>query len=190
MGQYNKIEYWGNRQNPNNKSGIQAVGVHTKIVEPFIDDNLNILEYGPGIGRMVDLYRSQDQISFYDISSIYKDRLQEKCKNIGLKIDQCIIDDSGEITTPFNDNEFDVVCVFEVLLHCPETEIAKVINELSRIAKKVLVVTWYDGGKSKCVGHCWTRDYKAMLIENGMGIVHWDENSLPQQTFFIYEKNK
>lgn len=187
MGQYNKIQYWGTRDNPNNKEGDAAAERHISGIKNFIEDNINILDYGPGIGRMTMLYSNQSGITFYDISENYKNRLEEKCKNEGLKIYDYIIDTSEKIETPFKDSEFDLVCAFEVLLHCPEDEVTDVLTELARIGKKVMVVTWFTNNTQN-IGHCWTRDYKQILTENNMTIHHWDEQVFDRQVFFIYGK--
>jgi 2-polyprenyl-3-methyl-5-hydroxy-6-metoxy-1,4-benzoquinol methylase len=187
---YNKISFWENRNNPNNDNGKTTTPDHIKIVKPFLPPDINLLDYGPGVGRMIDLYKNQTHINFYDISPTYKSRLIQKCKNNNLKIDKYIIDKSGKIKTPFEDKEFDIVCAFEVLLHSPENEIEELINELARIGKKVIITTWYQDGKFINSGHCWTRDYKTLLMDNNFNLIHWKKinfNNTPQ-IFFIYSK--
>jgi hypothetical protein len=184
---YDKIKYWNNRAKPNSSNARAIADYHMEKVKPFIVKNSNILEYGPGIGRMIDLYKDQDYISFYDISSVYESELTRACENISLKINNFTIDKSGKIKTNFDNGQFDTLCAFEVLLHCPEDEIDEVINELSRISKEVIVITWYKGGESISSGHCSTRDYKKILLKNNLEIVHWDEDSFENQVFFIYE---
>lgn len=181
---YKKELYWGSRKEPNNNSCIARTPKHISLVRPYLDSGLNILEYGAGVGRMVELYESE--VSFYDISQIYKDRLISKCEEKGLKVKQYVIDQSGEIKTVFKDKEFDVVCVFEVLLHSPPSEIKDLMRELSRIGKRVMVITWYEGGTELNSDFCWTRDYKDIVNDLGLNLEHWDELSLDKQVFFIY----
>jgi len=185
---YNKIKYWNSRVDENNDFCRTITGLHVDKVKPFISPNSKILEYGPGTGRMIDVYSEQNEINFYDISDMYKTRLIENCEKKNLSVDNHIIDKSGNIKTNFNDNEFDVVCAFEVLIHSPEHEIELLINELSRIGKKVIIITWYDGGKKLSSDYCWTRDYKNLLIKNNLKLIHWDEKSFIKQVLFIYEK--
>lgn len=185
---YNKINYWETRKDPNNAHARTLTPHHIKTIKPFITDNVSVLEYGPGIGRMLDLYNNQTEINYYDITNVYRDRLVDKCKSSNVKINSYTIDTSGDITTQFEDNEFDIVCAFEVLLHSPETEITELMTELARIGKKVVIVTWYDNGSTTNSFHCWTRDYKKILNHNNLNLVHWDEESLKDQVFFIYEK--
>jgi len=185
---YNKISFWKNRYDPNSDNGRKTTPDHIKIVKPFLPPNINLLDYGPGVGRMIDLYKNQTHINFYDISPTYKSRLIQKCKNNNLKINKHIIDESGKIKTPFKDNEFDIVCSFEVLLHCPEAEIEEVIRELSRIGKKVIIITWYKKGETLVTKHCFTRNYKNLIKKNNLKLIHLDEDSLKSQIFFIYSK--
>jgi len=188
--EYNKIKYWNSRNDPNNDFCRSITQNHIKAVKPFITKNINILEYGPGIGRMIELYKDQSHINFFDISSNYKERLKQKCHNQDLKIQQYIIQKDSTIKTPFKDNEFDIVCAFEVLLHCPEEEIEEVIKELSRIGKKVIIITWYKNGETLKSGYCFTRNYKNLIKKNNLKLTHWDEDSFKSipQTFFIYNK--
>jgi len=185
---YNKISFWKNRNDPNSDNGRKIALDHIKLIKPFIPPNINLLDYGPGIGRMVDLYKNQTYINFYDISPTYKNRLIQKCKNNNLKINKYIIDESGDIKTPFKDKEFDIVCAFEVLLHSPENEIEEMMNELARIGKKVIITTWYQDGELISKGSCWTRDYKKLLTNNNLSLIRWEKinfNNTPQ-IFFIY----
>ena len=54
---YDKIEYWNSRNDPNNDFCRSHTSNHIKITRPFIGKNQNILEYGPGVGRMLELYK-------------------------------------------------------------------------------------------------------------------------------------
>ena len=187
---YDKIEYWNSRNDPNNDFCRSHTSNHIKITRPFIGKNQNILEYGPGVGRMLELYKDQNSINFFDISSKYKNRLELECLKQDLHIDQYVINSTQNIITPFKDNEFDIVCAFEVLLHCPEYEIEGVIKELSRIGKKVIIITWYRDGEFIKHNHCLTLNYKTLLIKHNLKLIHWDEDILKSipQTFFIYSK--
>ena len=187
---YNKIAYWNTRHEPNNDFCKSNTHKHIEAVKPFIDKNQNILEYGPGTGRMLELYKDQSHISFFDISDNYKERLKHNCQSQNLNIQQHIIQKDTAIKTPFKNDEFDIVCAFEVLLHCPEGEIEEVIRELSRIGKKVIVITWYTNGETISSDYCFTRDYKNIITKNNLKLIHWDADSFSSvpQVFFIYSK--
>lgn len=188
--EYNKVEYWNSRHDPNGDGCRSYTPNHIAAVKPFIGKNQNILEYGPGIGRMIELYENQSHINFYDISDIYSSRLKTVCENKNLKIQNQIIDKSGDIQTSFKDNEFDIVCAFEVLLHCPKEEIEDVIKELARIGKKVIVITWYLGGKEKILRGGYTGNFRNIIEKNNLNLHWWDEDTFSSvpQVFFIYGK--
>jgi SAM-dependent methyltransferase len=169
---YNKITYWSARRDPNNDLCRTFTHLHEKLVSPFLGKNLNV----------------QDGVSFYDITNTYKDRLLKKCEQNDLLIKKFIVDETGVITTPFEDTEFDVVCSFEVLLHSPPNEIENLMQELCRIGKKVFVITWYKNGDESNSSHCWTRDYKKIINNNNFKLLHWDDKTINNQVFFIYSK--
>lgn len=185
---YNKITYWNKRKDPNNPTCRELTPKHIDLIRPLIEENKNVLEYGPGIGRMIELFRNQNSVNFYDISAAYKDRLESKFKENKIDIDKFIIDQSGTIKTDFNNDEFDIVFCFEVLLHSPPNDIIDLMRELARIGKTVIVTTWYENGNELGSTHCWTRDYKKILDDLGFKILHWDSESLDKQILFVYEK--
>lgn len=186
---YNKINYWGNRKDPNSSISKSTAHLQIEWTKNFLKKQDKVLDYGPGNLRTLDLYKNLDEISFYDISPLYKDTVEKKCASNNILIKDYIIDNSGVIKTPFKTNEFDVVICFEVFLHSPDTEIVELINELSRIGKKVIVSTWYEEGNYIHSNHCWTRDYKKILKENNLYITYWEENLWGnRQASFIYRK--
>jgi len=186
---YNKIKYWNSRKDPNSQQSKNTTDSQVEWTKKFINKSDKILEYGPGVLRLIGLYENLTNISFYDISDQYKSIVESKCREKDLIIDKYVIDKSGVISTTFSDNEFDVVICSEVFLHSPENEIVDLINELSRIGKKVIVTTWYSGGKFIHSGHCWTRDYKKILKENNLNLIYWEENMFDnEQVAFIYSK--
>jgi len=183
---YDKIEYWSDRNEPNSDKAVKLARAHSQWVQSFISSKYNILEYGPGVGRMVELYINNSSINFYDITFSYQNRLIDRCKEFGLVINKFIIDDSGQIKTPFKDHEFDVVTCFEVFLHSSHTEIKDLMLELARISHKVVVITWYEGGNVLQSNHCFTRDYRKIINDNNLNLLEWKENLFPNQVAFVY----
>lgn len=186
---YNKIKYWNDRKDPNSEQSKNTTNLQVEWTKKFIKKSDKVLEYGPGVLRLIGLYENLTNIYFYDISNQYKSVVEFKCNEKNLIIDKYIIDSSGTIKTPFNDHEFDVVICSEVFLHSPENEITDLINELSRIGKRVIVTTWFENGNNIHSNHCWTRDYKKIINDNNLNLIYWEEDLFDnKQLGFIYSK--
>lgn len=186
---YNKIEYWSNRNTPNSNDSLKNTESQIKWLSQFIDNKYKILEYGPGVLRLVDLYKNLVDINFYDITDKHKQIVENKCLSENIKINKFIIDNSGKVKTEFKDFEFDLIICSEVFIHSPDEEINELIIELARIGKKVIITTWYENGKYINKEYCWTRDYKKLLHENNMEILLWEENLFNnKQVGFVYKK--
>jgi len=93
---YDKIKYWRDRNEPNSDKAGRLTRAHSQWAQSFISSKYNLLEYGPGVGRMIELYIKNSTINFYDITSNYQNRLIERCKELELVINKIIIDDSGQ----------------------------------------------------------------------------------------------
>ena len=50
---------------------------------------------------------------------------------------------------PFKDNEFDVVCAFQILEHIPWEDFPTALSELQRVSKKNVVFSELDAGAEK-----------------------------------------
>ena len=92
---YDKIEYWGNRKDPNSELSKKTSDLQILWTKNFINEDDNILEYGPGVLRLLDLYKGRKKINFYDISTQYKNSVEKKCKDNNILIENYIIDNSG-----------------------------------------------------------------------------------------------
>lgn len=87
-----------------------------------------LLDVGCGRGEMLDIAQNM------------------KFKVTGLEVSAPMCDDvrvfEGEAQAmPFDDKSFDVVTMFDVMEHLPESDIYLVINELIRVARKTIVLT-------------------------------------------------
>ena len=184
---YNKIKYWNNRKDPNSKKGIKIADDQIKWMSPFVEDHYNVLEYGPGVGRLLPLYKKLEHINFYDISKIYEKQVRQRSRDLNINIKEYVIDTTNNIKTTFTDNQFDLVIASAVLLHVSEKEIKEVMKELARIGNKVLVTTWYDKKIKTRGDYCWSRDYKKIINNMGMEIELWKENAFHNQLGFIYK---
>jgi SAM-dependent methyltransferase len=63
------------------------------------------------------------------------------------------------ITLPYEDDSFDWVISFSVLLHVPPSDIARHVSEMLRVARRYLFVSTYTGSGDGLAAHCFAHDY-------------------------------
>ena len=94
---YDVVEYWNNRENPNSKNPNERnTQLHIDYVNSNIDEQDKILDFGPGVGRILPAYYRKNKITGYDISSKYKERLLKAAENE--KIDLELVIETKKIT--------------------------------------------------------------------------------------------
>lgn len=73
---------------------------------------------------------------------------------------------------PFDDDEFDVVLADAVLMYVPPDDIEYAISEMSRVAKKaIVVVDWHDRSRLGVVkNYHWARNYERLLTDQGFKV--------------------
>ena len=193
---YDVVEYWNLRDDPNSKNPDER---NTKMHLNFVNSNIGIddkiLDFGPGVGRILPAYNENNEITGYDVSSKYKKRLFETAKkqNINLKL---IIENKILTKFSFDDNQFDATVSISVLLHQPPENITNIMCELARISEKVLIVSWYDptipydyaDKKRDNTKFCFNHNYKEICKENNLIINYWDYKNEGKQVYFIYER--
>ena len=110
------------------------MGLSRKNVATFALDNVpcgTMLDVGCGRGEMVRIAQNMGFDAF------------------GIEASRKMCDDMKVFfgtaqNIPFDDNAFDVVTMFDVLEHIPEQDIAQVLSELNRVAKKTVIITASD----------------------------------------------
>ena len=194
MTSYDVIEYWNKRDNPNSKNPNERNTLkHISFVKENIRLNDKILDYGPGIGRILPAYSENNKITGYDVSSKYKERLLETARQKKIELD-LIIDKAILTEFSFNNDEFNVVVSISVLLHQPPKDIVNIMCELARVATKVVIVSWhnptipYDSADEKPDNSkfCFNHDYKEICKENNLKIDSWQYDSEAKQIYFVY----
>jgi len=98
---------------PKNTSSLLDVGCGNGILCN------NVKSYLPGIKRVVGFERSEEAIKYVNTE-----------KKIG---------DISEL--PFKESEIDTVCALEVLEHLPQQVYKLALKEISRVTKKVIIIT-------------------------------------------------
>lgn len=191
---YNEVAYWNKRTNPNS-SNPKTTEKHISFVNKNIKSKDKILDFGPGVGRILPAYENINKIWAFDVSSEYSKKLMDKSKKINLEID-LTVNKEENIKLPYEDNQFDSVVCISVLLHQRPQNIINIMKELSRVGKKVIVVSWYEEGKSfsdsdtesKNNVYCFNYDFKKLCNDNNMEISQWEVHRDLNQSFFVFNK--
>ena len=137
---YDEIEYWNKRENPNAKN--PDTEKHIKYVKENLKGCKNILDFGCGVGRIFPAYEKIDTVEGYDISSNYKSIIIEKSNEFDFKLNLTINKKIEDL--PYNNNEFDASVAVSILLHQRPKNILKIMSELYRVSKKVIIISWFD----------------------------------------------
>jgi hypothetical protein len=104
---------------------------------PVETDSLIDLGCGRGvIGVLVRIYRNPERLVGIDAFSPYV----EFCRRYNF-YDEVYCYDLRQTPLPFKDKEFDVATCIEVLEHIPKDKGLRLLREMERIAKKVIITT-------------------------------------------------
>lgn len=149
---YDPFVFWNSLKNPNrkitkeNKEAIESIRqIHIGYISKNIKDDKKILDYGCGVGRLLDSYNvDKHKVVGADISLIYKDIIMEKVTKMGLDFKWVHIPNNK---LPYDDNYFDTAVCMQVLMHTQPTDILDIMNELKRVAKKVIISAKEGSGK-------------------------------------------
>ncbi len=194
---YNEYEYWNKRKYPNNKKQTSAtLEKHINYIKVHLADANKILDFGSGIGRTFSAYTPGQIIIGCDISTLYAKKVIKKSKQLGLDFELKHITMEDMARLPYDSKSFDVAVSSQVFLHQKPENIIKIMKELCRIAKKVIVISWMDKkitfdkvsapAKAK-TRHCFNYNYPEICEENG-----WDifdiEFWMDKQILFCYKE--
>ena len=165
---YNPEKYWHER-------GANYIAPGEESERPEVENLLNIigpnmftypiLEVGSGYGRIyktlvavVSDYLEPKNLSFFTMCD-FVESMRYKClRNTDVLPDYW---DGNEL--PYNDNEFDLVISFSVLLHVPPENIEQILKEHARVCNKYLFIATYFGGLDRLAEHCFGHDYKSLF---------------------------
>lgn len=189
---YDELAYWNMRKNPNNTSS-KVTEQHINFIFNNLSECKNILDFGPGIGRVFYAYRNMKNVEGFDISILYKKRLQEICKQFSFNFTFVLHDKVGRL--PYTDNYFDATVSSSVLLHQRPKFIVQTMTELARISKKVIAISTYDKskpfdeieiGNKKKYKHAFNYDYFYICKKNNLKISN--KEIYLGGIMFVYEK--
>jgi len=165
---YNPEKYWhergANYVAPGEKAEEQEVENLFKVWAFFSLSIKSILEIGSGYGRIYKLFtkwgiQTPEHHPFIEYGKYamcdFVESMRYKClRNTDILPDYW---DGNEL--PYNDNEFDFVISFSVLLHVTPDKIEQVLREHARVCRQYLFIATYLGGLDRLAPHCFEHDY-------------------------------
>jgi predicted TPR repeat methyltransferase len=110
-----------------------------EILNAIPHDVKTLIDVGCGkgiVGALVRIYRNANRLVGIDIWADYL----EFCKRFNF-YDELYQIDLRKMPLPFGDKEFEVATCIEVIEHLPKLEGERLLDELERIAKNVIVST-------------------------------------------------
>ena len=133
--------------------------------------DMSILEVGSGYGR---IYNELHKMLFVTkplnfTMCDFVESMRHKC----LRATDILPEKWDGKELPYNDNEFELVISFSVLLHVPPCDIEQVLSEHVRVTNKYIFIATYAGGLEKLAPHCFEHDYLGMFERLGLKIVSY-----------------
>lgn len=170
---YKPKEYWRERTDPNAPCGREPDRVYFDVhyIAQNIRESDNVFELGPGVGRTFHAYNARQKITTLDISDTYKDRLDERARELMLCLDQHILDEPS-MKYPFFNDSFDVSVVFQVFIHQPPALFRHSFAEMCRISKKIVLSSGVSENTSQSpapkANHVFAHDYLYETYRNNL----------------------
>jgi ubiquinone/menaquinone biosynthesis C-methylase UbiE len=195
---YDEVQYWNARAEPNYVKYCPdfVTRAHIEYVKKNLSDCSNILDFGPGIGRIFPAYQNVKTVQGYDVSSLYKERVCAASMNFDFVFDLVVAPAIQQL--PFEDNQFDAAVSVSVFLHQRPSNILLVMRELVRVAKKVIAVTWQepkvpfhkigDNTLIRPEEYCFHYPYLSICYDNGWVVQNSEQ--FDRYLMFTYSKEK
>ncbi len=184
---YDERAYWNQRQDPNAKEGWEEAHLNQTIafIRKHTAGAKTVLEIGPGVGRTLPAHTPDRKITGLDISSLYMERLLDRAKELGLSMTLDIAEE-GASNFPYETDSFDVGVSCQVFLHQRPDHIVSMMQEMSRVCGKVVVVTGGYRYGSESAGHVFGHDYPAIAANIGCELNN--VQAFPPHIFFTYSQ--
>lgn len=195
---YDPVEYWNTRNQPNTAKNPGVSSAHADYFRKHIAPGSNILELGPGIGRLFSMYRGAKDGTFstLDIATQHKDTIAAAARAQGLKVNQFFMNEA-DARYPFADDSFDIGVSAYVFIHVPFEYIRHSMSEMARVARKTIIFAsdnpaWAQSpADRKRSSHCFNHDYVALCDAMGLKVfdsIRFPKNSDITPTAFVFGK--
>lgn len=186
------VQYWRSRAKrdaPNAGQALRLVPVHLSYLARNLRGCSSILDYGLGDGRLFAAYRHAQYVVGYDVTDHWRETLVDKAQAAGLRFEFILADEVGPL--PFSDQEFAAAVATEVLHHQEPDDIALIMSELTRVARKAVAIVWYEpGGKPSGTisGGQHFHDYPELCQKLGLRIVN--QRQYGRQLFLTFQRDE
>lgn len=189
---YNTIDYWKNRiksyghvnTTPPEREDVKEI--EKELIQKYVKNGSFIIDYGVGGGRMFPLYNEKElNVYGFDIADFTEliEKQREKYDNFNYthKISDSVSN------TEFETDSFDACICFAVLLHQTPDNIKQVINEICRVAKIVIISTYYPLVEIPLDKHCFYYNYEKLFSELEINVLEEIRTS-PEIVFYVINK--
>jgi len=158
--EYDPVEYWKNRENPNNQEGesSERVGYDVAYIRNQIEGCDSILEIGPGVGRTFGAYAGRKVVQTLDITEAYSKKIDKVAGGLGLEVIGSYLQATSDVF-PYDDKQFDISVCSQVFLHVDPVSVEHYISEALRVSGKLVVIC---GGYKLCgepPSHVFSHDF-------------------------------
>lgn len=148
----------------------------------------SLLEVGCGPGRLFPIYAGVPNVSVVDFSYGMLRRAVALKKKMGYDIDIFNMDINHLL---FLDSCFDMVVSSNVLLHVPHEKIERVVGEIARVCRGVVVcVEYFEERQSEVSDFCFLHDYPLLFGDAGCCLVEERKIWFEDQKLFVFKVKK
>lgn len=186
---YNPKVYWskvGKNYRVTTERDDELINLE-KCIRTYTVSEERILEVGCGNGRVFHFLRCRNadlegRFEMCDFVYSFRKACKEKMGVLPARWDGKVL--------PYDDDEFNFVVSFSVLLHVPSSEIAKFFKEHVRVSNRYLfIATWFETGDEWASHNAYFRHaYYSLFAENGLRIVEMMNCSHPRRANWLLEK--
>ena len=182
------MNFWSRRKDPSAPQAYTNAHIHIDYIKKHLQDCRYIMDFGVGIGRTFSAYENVEMVEGFDITDLREKELMKEAKKYSFNFNFTVEKTLGNYNF-YKDQQFDAAVVAEVFLHIAPEDIDIVIQDLMRISKKIIVVTWMQKNLGYTEGHkCFHHNYKKICERNGFIMSDFEQLTDKAGGFIIRRK--